>query len=442
MRPLHSPARSGAALTLGAALLLTAASEGILPGTHAQEAGTPGLLGALGCGACHAGTPPPAMSAPLPMADPTLDPARIYSFLLRPPAPAPGQPRMPDFRLSEAEALALARTIAAGEPGSSGADTRSFSEAETSQPDATAEAGLRLRSAFACEGCHGTPRPGTGPPLHDIADRVRTDWLRNFLAAPHPVRPFGWRPGSGARMPDFNLSAAEIDSLIRGLAGAGNARDEPPPDPLSHRLAGNTLTLMRERWGCMGCHAWNGEGGRIGPDLARAGTRLSPAHIRRMLETPERSTPWMPKPLLTSRDRDRILALLVSSREGPPSPADLPPLEHEAAASSMTNDAGAALYASHCAACHGAEGRGDGWNAGFLDTTPARHADSAAMSLRTDDTLYDGIHAGGRVLGGSAEMPAFGGSLEPQQIRALVGHIRTLCRCSGPAWSVDGRVVR
>ncbi|MYJ68283.1 MAG: cytochrome c, partial [Gemmatimonadetes bacterium] len=100
---------------------------------------------------------------------------------------------------------------------------------------------------------------------------------------------------------------------------------------------------------------------------------------------------------------------------------------------------GAALYNAQCAACHGVTGEGDGFNAPFMPVAPTVHADSAAMSLRTDDTLYDGIHGGGWILGKSHRMPAFGASLDDAQKRALVAHIRTLCRCQGPYWSRDGR---
>src|SRR5688500_6641765 len=96
---------------------------------------------------------------------------------------------------------------------------------------------------------------------------------------------------------------------------------------------------------------------------------------------------------------------------------------------------GAGDYARLCATCHGPTGKGDGYNARFLPVAPARHADAAAMSLRPDDVLYDGIAAGGLALGRSPRMPAFGQTLSPAQIRGLVRHIRTLCRCEGPAWS-------
>jgi mono/diheme cytochrome c family protein len=97
------------------------------------------------------------------------------------------------------------------------------------------------------------------------------------------------------------------------------------------------------------------------------------------------------------------------------------------------------LYGRWCAACHGAEGRGDGWNAVDLPVRPDAHADPERMAARSDDALRDAIYGGGWVLGRSARMPAFGATLTPGQIDALVDHIRRLCACQGPAWSRDGR---
>jgi mono/diheme cytochrome c family protein len=57
------------------------------------------------------------------------------------------------------------------------------------------------------------------------------------------------------------------------------------------------------------------------------------------------------------------------------------------------------------------------------------------MSARPDDSLFDTIAAGGAVMNRSPRMPAFGATLTPAEIRALVRHIRSLCRCEGPAWS-------
>ena len=68
---------------------------------------------------------------------------------------------------------------------------------------------------------------------------------------------------------------------------------------------------------------------------------------------------------------------------------------------------------------------------------PAVHSDSAAMSVRPDDTLFDGIYAGGYILNKHHFMPPWGLVLSREQIRGLVARIRELCGCQGPEWSLD-----
>jgi hypothetical protein len=59
------------------------------------------------------------------------------------------------------------------------------------------------------------------------------------------------------------------------------------------------------------------------------------------------------------------------------------------------------------------------------------------MARRSDDALFDTIFSGGYIMNRSNFMPPFGATLTRDEIRGLVGHIRTLCRCQGPAWSRD-----
>ena len=96
---------------------------------------------------------------------------------------------------------------------------------------------------------------------------------------------------------------------------------------------------------------------------------------------------------------------------------------------------GAALYAKWCASCHGATGRGDGVNAPNLPVKPTAHASREVMAARPDDSLFDTIAGGGAIMNRSPRMPAFGATLSPAEIRALVRHIRNLCGCQGPEWS-------
>jgi mono/diheme cytochrome c family protein len=85
--------------------------------------------------------------------------------------------------------------------------------------------------------------------------------------------------------------------------------------------------------------------------------------------------------------------------------------------------AGQALYPQHCAACHGAEGRGDGPAAKRARIPPA---DLTAEHLwgHEDGELFwwltDGIRSGE----GERVMPGFGGVLSDEQRWALIDYVR------------------
>lgn len=205
---------------------------------------------------------------------------------------------------------------------------------------------------------------------------------------------------------------------------------------LSPFATAKATTLLREKYGCLGCHRLGEEGGQLAPALHDVRTRRDAAYIAAIIRNPQQARPGaaMPRTRMPEADRALITRFLggdVVNRDGTAPPAPAPAL-------APADNNGASLYRTWCAGCHGLTGRGDGPNAKALPVPPARHADAATMSQRPDDTLYDTIDGGGAIMNRSARMPAFGGSLAPTQIRALVAHIRSLCRCAGPAWSRDG----
>lgn len=194
---------------------------------------------------------------------------------------------------------------------------------------------------------------------------------------------------------------------------------------------------LERRFSCLGCHRIAGEGGMIGPVLDGLGNRADLDYALAVLRDPAGTIPGtlMPHQPMPERESRRLASYLVGLPEQPAQTgtAEAPP----ALATDQALD-GSALYARHCAACHGETGAGNGWNSSNLPVTPTAHADAALMSERPDDTLYDAIAVGGFVLDKSNRMPAFGAMLSPEQIRALVGHIRVLCECAQPAWAGRG----
>jgi mono/diheme cytochrome c family protein len=89
------------------------------------------------------------------------------------------------------------------------------------------------------------------------------------------------------------------------------------------------------------------------------------------------------------------------------------------------------LYLGLCAGCHGLDGRGS-WRAAMFLIRPGNLADARRMTGHGDQYLFEIIKNGGAPFGRPG-MPAFGGSLSDDDIRALVGYVRTLGqRAGGP----------
>ena len=191
-------------------------------------------------------------------------------------------------------------------------------------------------------------------------------------------------------------------------------------------------TLLERRLPCLGCHSLRGAGGKLAPELSTVRERRDADYVARKVADPQGTVAGtiMPHTPMPADWR----ALIVRYLGGNPSMlATVQP-----AVPSAVDTNGAALYARYCTGCHGERGNGDGPNASSLPVPPARHASREAMSLRPDDSLFDTIAGGGAIMNRSPRMPAYGTTLTPAQIRALVRHIRSLCKCSGPAWSTDG----
>jgi cytochrome c6 len=79
----------------------------------------------------------------------------------------------------------------------------------------------------------------------------------------------------------------------------------------------------------------------------------------------------------------------------------------------------AALYKTKCAACHGADGKGE---TAIGKANKIRDLGSAEVRAESDADLTTIITAG------KSKMPAYGKSLKPDQVKDLVAYIRTLAK--------------
>ena len=275
--------------------------------------------------------------------------------------------------------------------------------------------------------------PSPASALIEAGSHPRMSYFYSFFTNPQRV----WPSTDLSLVHDVRMNGhSHAPGTERFTSQQDSAPRQFTPRPLSPFARQQAQGYLRDRYPCLGCHQLNGEGGRIGPDLSGVGARRSPDYILRMIRDPQATVPGtvMP-PMPMPADRAELLASYLAAADAQGRPGDTPVLGPAAGSARPVEGTGAELYARYCASCHGASGNGDGFNAEFLPVPPTRHADSSAMSLRPDDTLFDGIHAGGYILGRSHRMPAFGRMFSTRQIRSLVAHIRRLCRCEQPAWA-------
>lgn len=103
------------------------------------------------------------------------------------------------------------------------------------------------------------------------------------------------------------------------------------------------------------------------------------------------------------------------------------PLEYDGARSSVTPSpvmtaAGAALYARHCASCHGKDGLGDGDAENALSPSPALLAYMIRRPISVDEYLLWTISDGGGQF--QSQMPAFKDTLSRAEIWQVIAYMR------------------
>ena len=90
--------------------------------------------------------------------------------------------------------------------------------------------------------------------------------------------------------------------------------------------------------------------------------------------------------------------------------------------------AGAELYKTNCARCHGDGGKGDGPTAEKLKDKVKfpDFTNKAAVSQLPDDYFVRIITDGGKAIGKSPIMPSFGEKLSEGQIKDIITFVRSL----------------
>ena len=178
----------------------------------------------------------------------------------------------------------------------------------------------RLMEDLRCQSCHAINGNGgdMAPDLTNEGSAVNRAWLLDFMKNPNTLRPALVR-----RMPKFNLSDAEINSLSDYMLSAYQASgfDSTALDvsSLNPDAAARGKQLFHSKYACQSCHIadYKKDKGYVGPALAGAGDRMTPVWMYRWLKNPDallRGTS-MPNFSLSDDEARDLTAFLITLKE-------------------------------------------------------------------------------------------------------------------------------
>jgi mono/diheme cytochrome c family protein len=225
-----------------------------------------------------------------------------------------------------------------------------------SDPAAAIDSGLVLLGELGCVSCHAAGQeqaahlmPKRGPNLDKVGERVRPEWLVEYLKQPNAVKP-------GTTMPHVlaGLSDTERDHTATAIAhflAATAAFDGGPLADAAKANAAEGLTIY-ERAGCAVCHGSRTNDAKLLPDqmpLVDLERKWSPRALDEFLKNPFHSRPSsrMPALPLKNHERRHVVASLLGTAPASPAPTALSSDDPV-----LVEEGRAAFAAVGCASCH------------------------------------------------------------------------------------------
>ena len=228
--------------------------------------------------------------------------------------------------------------------------------------------GEALVEKIGCLNCHSLDGQGgqVAPDLNHVHERLHENWLFMFLKEPYDIRPLGYIPYSGIRMPNLRLSDEEAKAIANYLSTLNEHEIRRRTHLTQHLNRRENLKEdvqkgqeLVQQQPCLNCHSIRGKGGKVGPDLSDVGTRLQPAFIYLWIENPQSFEPntLMPNLGLNDEQLYPLTRYLMSLRR------DLPPVPDRTLSGQLplspTQVAqGEKLFRDLCIRCHQLHGQG------------------------------------------------------------------------------------
>jgi nitric oxide reductase subunit C len=184
--------------------------------------------------------------------------------------------------------------------------------------------GKRTFEKYNCNDCHTILGFGAyyAPDLTKVVQRIGEDGIRYRVKDPGKAFAASWR-----KMPNQNVSDAELDNLIAFFTWVGNVEngDWPPQDSKKRLSRGEEMMVVGvgvspgaavfQSRGCMNCHSLHGTGGTFGPALDTIGLKLSMEQVEHYIRNPKAANPKALMPAqkdLSDKELEEVAGFLAS----------------------------------------------------------------------------------------------------------------------------------
>jgi Cytochrome c. len=281
----------------------------------------------------------------------------------------------------------------------------------------TLNRGRQEISELNCIGCHNLYegyKKSFIPSLNGIGNKVvNRSWLTHWLKNPREIRP-------QTKMPNFVLSDQEVEILSDFLMSFksytnGVRLDSLPEIYVKNKADDDFIALGKTRFSearCISCHAVEGKGGHLAPDLAKIASKATAAWIFNNINKVHLLQPGveMPQYGYSTKETAAITAYMESEFIDRDSPVDTVAV-HQPVANFF--EKGIALFNQYnCGGCHDLSSEKVALNRG-PDLTAIGSKKNYQIDFGTNNiphTLYDYIDAkikSPRAFGVSVRMPEY-----------------------------------
>ncbi len=184
--------------------------------------------------------------------------------------------------------------------------------------------GKRTFEKYNCNDCHTILGFGAyyAPDLTKVVQRIGEDGIRYRIKDPGKAFATSWR-----KMPNLNVSDAELDNLVAFFTWVGNVEngDWPPQDSKTRLSRGEERMVASvgvspgaavfQSRGCMNCHSLHGTGGTFGPALDTVGRKLSMEQVEHYIRDPKAANPkalMPPQKDLSDKELEEVAGFLAN----------------------------------------------------------------------------------------------------------------------------------